>query len=141
MSEAASGYRQDEEPATQRFPLGDFVLRSGATLPGAWLAYRTYGDPALPEAVVYPTWFSGRLADNAWLVGPGRALDPARYFIVVPALLGNGESTSPSNWSRAGLAPFPEVTFEDNVRAQHRLLTEGLGRQRVRAVLGWSMGA
>ncbi len=132
------------------FHLGDFALESGATLPGAFLAYKTFGDApgAGRPAVVYPTWFSGAIADNEWLVGDDMALSPRRYFVVIPALFGNGESTSPSN-SGAGdgkgieggrAAPFPDVTFADNVRAQHRLLTEGLGLSRVRAVLGWSMG-
>jgi pimeloyl-ACP methyl ester carboxylesterase len=53
-------------------------------------------------------------------------------------LFGNGQSTSPSN---SDLKPFPRVTFFDNVRAQHTLVTEHLGIKRARAVLGWSMGA
>ncbi|KAI0599129.1 Alpha/Beta hydrolase protein [Biscogniauxia sp. FL1348] len=120
------------------FDLGDFVLQSGATIPRAYIAYKTFGSPANP-AVVYPTWYSGLIADNEWLIGAGMALDPAGYYIVVPALLGNEQSKSPSNSPE--LRPFPDVTFYDNVRAQHRLLTEGLGIAHVRCVLGWSMGA
>lgn len=129
------------------FPLGDFALQSGATLPGAFIAYKTFGDASasLP-AIVYPTWFSGAIADNEWLIGDDMALSPRRYFIVVPALFGNGESTSPSNSGSSIMEgvprrPFPDVTFYDNVKAQHRLLTEGLGIKGVKAVLGWSMGA
>lgn len=128
------------------FPLGDFALQSGATLPGAFIAYKTFGDASasLP-AIVYPTWFSGAIADNEWLIGDDMALSPRRYFIVVPALFGNGESTSPSNSGSSIMEgvprrPFPDVTFYDNVKAQHRLLTEGLGIKGVKAVLGWSMG-
>ncbi|KAK7740434.1 hypothetical protein SLS62_011115 [Diatrype stigma] len=127
---------------TQRFLLGDFPLQSGATLRDAFVAYKTFGDRSLP-AVVYPTWFSGAIAANEWLVGDDMALSPRKYFIVIPALFGNGESTSPSNYSNSGAAAgkFPDVTFYDNVKAQHRLLTEGLGIKSVKAVLGWSMGA
>ncbi|KAI0015503.1 Alpha/Beta hydrolase protein [Xylariomycetidae sp. FL0641] len=123
---------------TRYFRLGDFTLRSGGVLPAAVLAYQTFGSPSSP-AIVYPTWYSGLIQDNVWLIGDGKALDPSRYFVVVPALLGNGESTSPS--TRPELRPFPAVTFHDNVRAQHRLLTEGLGVGHARCVLGWSMGA
>lgn len=124
------------------FALGDFTLASGAVLPQAFIAYKTFGSPSSP-AVIYPTWYSGLIADNEWLVGPGKTLDPARYYIIIPALFGNGQSSSPTNM-RAHLpraTPFPDVTFRDNVAAQHRLLTDGLGVRHARAVLGWSMGA
>lgn len=57
----------------------------------------------------------------------------------MPALFGNGQSSSPSNTS--ALRPFPDVLFYDNVRAQHELVTKHLGITHARAVLGWSMGA
>ncbi|KAI1824171.1 homoserine acetyltransferase [Xylaria intraflava] len=120
------------------FNLGDFVLRSGITLPNAYIAYKTFGDPTNP-AIVYPTWYSGLISDNEWLVGESMTLNPEKYFIVIPALFGNGQSMSPSN--TPGLRPFPRVTMFDNVAAQHRLVTEELGVKRVKAVLGWSMGA
>ncbi|KAM3450196.1 hypothetical protein MY3296_006305 [Beauveria thailandica] len=123
------------------YDLGDFRLSSGAVIPSAFIAYKTFGAPSNP-AIIYPSWFSGLISDNEWLVGPGKALDPARYFIIIPALIGNGQSVSPSNTRarRAG-AKFPDVTVKDNVTAQHRLVTEGLGVTHARAVLGWSMGA
>jgi pimeloyl-ACP methyl ester carboxylesterase len=62
-----------------------------------------------------------------------------KYFIIVLALFGNGESTSPSNIPT--LDPFLEFTLYDNVRAQHALLTEKLNVKRALCVLGWSMGA
>jgi homoserine O-acetyltransferase len=66
-------------------------------------------------------------------------LNPAEYFIVIPALFGNGQSSSPSN----SLSPekFPVCLFYDNVVAQHTLLTKHLGITHARAVLGWSLGA
>ncbi|KAF6829448.1 hypothetical protein CMUS01_08158 [Colletotrichum musicola] len=121
----------------KQFDLGDFKLQSGDVLPGAWIAYKTFGDPSLP-AVVYPTWYSGAIADNEWLVGDDKTLSPTDYFIIIPALFGNGQSISPSN---SDINPFPDVTFYDNVWAQHRLVTEGLGITHLRGVLGWSMGA
>ncbi|KIW40714.1 uncharacterized protein PV06_07891 [Exophiala oligosperma] len=119
------------------YSLGDFALQSGETIPGAFIAYRTFGSPSNP-AILYPTWFSGLISDNEWLVGTDKALDPNHYFIIIPALFGNGQSISPSNSS---VSPFPKVSFFDNVRAQHVLVTEHLKVTHLRLVTGWSMGA
>src|SRR5699024_4731546 len=55
---------------------------------------------------------------------------------------GNGLSSSPSNTPEPCDGPrFPRTTFGDNVSCQYRLLTERLGIDRLRLVLGWSMGA
>jgi homoserine acetyltransferase len=124
-------------PDYQTYDLGDFKLQGGGTLPKAWIAYKTFGDKSLP-AVLYPSWYSGLISDNEWLIGEDKTLNPAEYFIIITALFGNGQSISPSN---SAIAPFPDVTFYDNVRAQHALLTQGLGITHLRAVTGWSMGA
>ena len=124
----------------ETYDLGDFELQSGDKLEGAFIAYKTYGDASNP-AIIYPTWFSGLIADNEWLIGEDKALNPKRYFIIVPALFGNGQSTSPSNTPRAPNRPFPNITMRDNVTAQHQLVTKGLGVTHARCVLGWSMGA
>lgn len=63
----------------------------------------------------------------------------SKYYIIITALFGNGQSSSPSN--RPDVRPWPEVLFYDNVRAQHELVTKKLGVQHAKAVLGWSMGA
>lgn len=120
------------------FPLGNFKLKSGQEIPDAYIAYKTWGSPSSP-AIIYPTWYSGSIGDNEWLIGDAMALSPKDYYIIVPALIGNGQSVSPSN--TPALRPWPKVTFYDNVKAQHRLVTEGLGVQHARLVLGWSMGA
>lgn len=121
----------------ETYSLGDFNLKTGGTIPDAKLAYKTFGDSKSP-AVIYPTWYSGAIADNIWLIGEDKALNPKEYYIVIPALFGNGQSSSPSN--SPSLKPFPEVLFYDNVRAQHLLVTEKLGIKHARMVLGWSMG-
>ncbi|KAF2092711.1 alpha/beta-hydrolase [Rhizodiscina lignyota] len=120
------------------YKLGDFELQSGEVLKDAFIAFRTFGDPNLP-AIIYPTWYSGKISDNIWLIGESMTLSPKNFYIVIPALFGNGESTSPSNTPLP--RPFPRVTFYDNVRAQHQLVTKSLGIQHAFAVLGWSMGA
>nr|UWK20182.1 homoserine acetyltransferase [Trichoderma crystalligenum] len=123
------------------FQLGDFKLVSGEIIPNAFIAYKTFGHSSFP-AIIYPSWFSGSISENEWLIGEDKALDPRRYFIIIPALFGNGQSSSPSNTPRASpLKPFPNVTVKDNVTAQHHLVTEELGVKHARMVLGWSMGA
>ncbi|KAI4643756.1 hypothetical protein J4E93_006769 [Alternaria ventricosa] len=122
----------------QTYKLGNFKLKSGGEIPDAFIAYKTLGDPSLP-AIIYPTWYSGTISDNIWLTGSDKTLNPSEYYIIMPALFGNGQSSSPSNMP--DLRPFPEVLFYDNVRAQHELVTKHLGVKHARAVLGWSMGA
>lgn len=126
------------------YDLGDFRLQRGATLRGAKLAYKTFGtlSPAKDNAIVYPTWYSGQHPDNEWLIGKGMALDPDKYFIIIPNMLGNGLSSSPSNTPEPyNASRFPQITAYDNVRAQHQLVTEYFGITRLPLVTGWSMGA
>ncbi|HMB79480.1 MAG TPA: alpha/beta fold hydrolase [Vicinamibacterales bacterium] len=128
----------------QIFPLGDVVLQSGATLWQAQLAYATYGtlNAARDNVVLIPTFYAGHHTDVEAMMAPGRAIDPAKYFIVVPNMLGNGLSSSPSNTPPPlDRAAFPRVTIDDNVVCQHRLVTEHLGISRIRLVAGFSMGA
>ncbi|SRR5579883_1286959 len=126
------------------FDLGDFALQQGATLRDAKLAYKTYGtlNADKSNVIVYPTWYSGQHYDNEWLIGEGMALDPNQYFIIIPNMIGNGLSTSPSNNPAPyNKSRFPNVTFYDNVRAQHKLVTEKFGIEKIALVVGWSMGA
>jgi homoserine O-acetyltransferase len=128
----------------EMFELGDVRLQIGATIRDCKLAYKTFGtlSPAKDNAIVYPTWYSGQHYDNEWLVGPGMALDPGAQFIIIPNMIGNGLSSSPSNTPEPYNGPrFPKVTAYDNVQMQHRLVTEKFGIERVRLVVGWSMGA
>ena len=126
------------------FDLGDVVLQGGATLRGARLAYKTYGtlNADRSNVIVHPTWYSAWHDANDWTTGPGRALDPEKYFIVVPNQLNNGLSTSPSNTPPPYDGPnFPRVTFYDQIEVQHRLLTQKWGIESIELVLGSSMGA
>lgn len=126
------------------FELGDFTLQFGATVRNAKLAYKTYGNLNADKSnvIVYPTWYSGQHYDNEWLIGEGMALDPQKYFIIIPNMIGNGLSSSPSNTPEPyNKARFPNVTFYDNVRAQHKLVTEVFGINKIALVTGWSMGA
>ncbi|UHA75405.1 alpha/beta fold hydrolase [Paenibacillus sp. 481] len=126
------------------YELGDVLLQSGETLPHAILAYKTYGtlNAAKNNVIVYPTWFAGQHTDNEWLIGPGKALDPEKYFIIVPNMFGNGLSSSPSNTPPPyHQANFPQVSIYDNVRLQHQLVTQKFGITKIALVVGWSLGA
>ena len=126
------------------FEAGDVTLQSGVVLPATRLAYCTHGrlNAARDNAIVFPTHYSGTHNNNAWLIGPGMALDPERYFVVVPNMLGNGLSSSPSNTAAPHDGPrFPLATVRDNVLLQHRLVTERLGITTLALVTGHSMGA
>lgn len=126
------------------FRLGDLPLQSGAILRNAQLAYKSHGrlDAAKSNVILYPTHFAAHHGDIEWMIGPGRALDPDRYFIVVLDQLGNGLSSSPSNTAPPqDRMRFPGITILDDVAAQYRLVTEGFGVRRVALVTGYSMGA
>jgi homoserine O-acetyltransferase len=126
------------------FELGELQLHKGGTLPAARLAFKTYGKLSAKRdnAILFPTWFSATHRNNEWLIGPNRALDPDRYFIVSCNLFGNGLSSSPSNTPPPfDRMRFPLVTVLDNARAQHRLLRERFGIERVALLIGRSMGA
>ncbi|WP_232716879.1 alpha/beta fold hydrolase [Gordonia metallireducens] len=124
------------------FELGDVRLLSGETLCEAQLAYKTYGqlNAARDNVVVLPTFFTGTHRRNEGFFGPGRAIDPARHFVVSINMFGNGLSSSPSRAQPAQRgAGFPGVTLYDNVRCQYRLLFDHLGVRRLALVAGWSM--
>lgn len=116
----------------------DLPLASGGVLAGARCRYAVWGklNAARDNLVLHPTRFGGTHEQNAFLIGAGRALDPERYCIVVPNMLGNGASSSPSN-----MPDFPVVDHRDNVEVQRRLLREMFDDAPIALAVGWSMGA
>ncbi len=127
----------------QTFRLPDFELECGAALPEAVLAYQTLGrlNSSGDNAVIYCSHFGATHEQCTFLIGEGQPLDPARHFIVLTNLSGNGLTSSPSN-SAAPFqgADFPVMSIRDNVRLQ-RALADHLGINRVALALGHSMGA
>ena len=128
----------------QVFDAGDVLLQSGRTFRRMSIAYKTFGTPNADRSnvIVYPTSFSAQHHDTQFMVAEGGALDPSKYFIVIPNLFGNGLSSSPSNtpWPDVGTR-YPDVTYFDAVHVQRRMLAELWGIDRVALVYGWSMGA
>ena len=125
--------------------IGSLDLEEGGTISDCQLAVATHGklNAARDNAILVPTWYSGtsKIMEQVY-IGAGRALDPDKYFIVVVNQIGNGLSTSPHNARGEQYGPrFPRVRIGDDVRAQHRLLTQTFGIERLALVVGGSMGA
>ncbi len=119
--------------------LGDLAVERGGVIRDARLAWQAHGtlNEARDNVVVYPCSYTATHEDLTWLIGPDGVLDPHRWFIVIPDMFSNSLSSS-----AADIDNFPAVvTMADNVRAQHRLLTEHFGVTRVAAAYGFSMGA
>ena len=126
------------------FELGNYQLQSGVTLPNARIAYKTHGNlnAAKDNVVLFAHMWSGTPKAMEIFIGEDRPLDPRKYFIILPGQFANGFSSSPSNTPPPfNGGAFPHVTIGDDVVAQHRLITERYGVQRLELVLGWSMGA
>jgi homoserine O-acetyltransferase/O-succinyltransferase len=91
--------------------------------------------------VVFPTWFGGTSEEIArYQVGPGKAVDPNKHYVIVVDALANGVSSSPSNSAQQHGPAFPKIAIRDMVEAEHELLTKTLGLSHVHAVMGISMG-
>src|SRR5258708_4946864 len=134
------------KPDDQRheFVIANFKTESGVTLPQARIVYGTYGhlNEAKDNVVLLPSHYMANFHGYEWLIGPDRALDPSKLFLVATELFGNGHSASPGNTPEPFHGPrFPVTTIRDNVEAVHRLLTEELKVTHLRAIIGFSMGA
>jgi homoserine O-acetyltransferase len=128
----------------------NFKFATGETLPELRLHYTTIGQPERDAGgkvvnavlILHGTGGIGRefLKESfgGLLFGPGQLLDSATHYIILPDAIGHGKSSSPSDGLRMR---FPKYTYEDIVRAQYLLLTEGLNVNHLRLVLGTSMGA
>ena len=136
-------------PTEGMFVLKDFEFRSGERLPELRMHYRALGSPERDAQgivrnavlILHGTGGSGaqfiRPEFAGELFGPGGLLDVARYFVILPDGIGHGQSSKPSDGLRAR---FPRYGYLDMVEAQYRLLTEGLGVNHLRLVMGTSMG-
>jgi homoserine O-acetyltransferase/O-succinyltransferase len=134
----------EAEPVQHEFVIKNFKTESGAVLPEARIVYGTYGklNAKGDNAILLPSHYMAEMHGYGWLIGPGKALDPSKLFLVTSELFGNGRSSSPSNTPQPLHGPrFPVTSIRDNVQAVHRMLTEQLHVQHVRAVIGFSMGA
>src|SRR5262245_4484292 len=133
---------------------GDFVIQnfrfaSGETLPELRLHYRTLGKPQRDAngvvrnavLILHSTGGSSNQYMGASFAGelfrPGGLLDAEQFYLILPDNIGHGQSSKPSDGLRAH---FPRYGYVDMVEAQYRLVTEGLGVDHLRLVIGASMG-
>ncbi|HEY2711696.1 MAG TPA: alpha/beta fold hydrolase [Chthoniobacterales bacterium] len=136
-------------PSETDFALRDFKFASGETLPELRIHYRTLGKPSKGTdglttnavLIMHGTTGSGaqfiRPEFAGELFGPGQPLDTTKYFIILPDDIGHGKSSKPSD----GLhARFPRYGYRDMVEAEYRLLSDGLGVNHARLIMGTSMG-
>ena len=93
-------------------------------------------NAAKDNAILVPTWFSGtsKIVEQVY-IGNGRALYPAKYFIIVVNQIGNGLSTSPTQAAdrSSGRPMFPKVRIGDDVRAQHQASDREIRSEEPRA--------
>ena len=146
---AGAGAAEYPPPNESNFVLHDFKFLSGETLPELRLHYRTLGRATRNAAgltnnavlILHGTTGSGaqfiRPEFAGELFGPGQPLDAGKYFLILPDGIGHGKSSKPSD----GLhARFPRYGYRDMVEADYRLLSEGLGVNHARLIMGTSMG-
>jgi homoserine O-acetyltransferase/O-succinyltransferase len=139
------------------FAVNDFRLQSGVVMPAVSIAYRTLGVLA-PDRnnVVLVTHGNtsgpqlidplGSTAEGSWneIVGPGKAVDTNRFFVICPNMLGsaygstNAASIDPATGKRYG-PRFPDITVSDIVATQRALL-DHLGIKKLVAIVGPSYG-
>src|SRR5688572_2600671 len=145
---------QTPQPSAPAVVEADFVIKdstftSAETLPELRIHYRTLGTPRQDAQgvvrnavlVMHGTGgtggqFVGRNFGGE-LFGPGQPLDVTKYYVVLPDDIGHGRSSKPSDGLRA---KFPRYGYQDMLTAEYRLLTEGLGVNHLRLVMGTSMG-
>jgi homoserine O-acetyltransferase len=149
LAAATASAADSPAPNEDNFVIHNFKFTSGETLPELRIHYRTLGRPARNAAgatnnavlIMHGTTGSGaqfiRPEFSGELFGPGQALDATKYFLILPDDIGHGKSSKPSD-SLHG--KFPRYGYRDMVEAEYRLLTDGLGVNHARLVMGTSMG-
>lgn len=148
-SDAKSTQATYPAPVGGDFIIRQFRFRSGEVVPELTLHFTTIGTPMRDKSgvvrnavlILHGTGGSGSNFLSEQFAGalfrPGQLLDATRYFIILPDGIGHGKSSKPSD----GLhARFPHYTYDDMVLAQHQLLTDKLGVDHLRLVMGTSMG-
>jgi len=134
---------QASAQSEQKFAeLGDFKLESGEVIRDCRIGYRVFGalNADKSNAILFPTWFTGKSEQIAGNIGKGRMVDDTKFFVIAVDAIGNGVSASPSNSRLQPGDQFPRFTIRDMVNAEHQLVTRTLGIKKLYAVMGISMG-
>jgi homoserine O-acetyltransferase len=153
-SESSSDEMKDEYGEMtadgETFKVDDFVLENGEVLPSAQLRYQTYGElnDAKDNVIVVCHALTGNASLHSWwgdLLGDGLAFDTSKYFIVCCNILGSCYgSTNPQSFKADGKTEygldFPDISVQDTVRLQLRLLKDEIGAASIHSVIGGSFG-
>jgi homoserine O-acetyltransferase/O-succinyltransferase len=131
-----------QQPPHQSYGEGDLKLESGEAIKDFSISYVTHGtlNEKKSNAILMVTAIGGNHHRIDFMIGPGKALDPDKYFIICTDAIGNGLTTSPSNSKSQPRMSFPKFAIRDMVESQYRLLKEKFGIDHVVAVVGPSMG-
>jgi len=141
LSLPAAAHSPQQAPH-QSYGEGDLKLESGEVIKDFSISYVTHGklNEKKSNAILMVTAISGNHHRLDFMIGPGKALDTDKYFIVCTDAIANGLTTSPSNSKAQPRMQFPKFTIRDMVQSQYRLMKEKLGIDHVVAVVGPSMG-
>ena len=133
---------KDNEPLHQTYLEGNLPLENGSIIENFKISYTTAGtlNAEKSNAILMVTAIGGNHHRIDYLIGPGKALDTNKYFVICTDAIGNGLTTSPSNSETQPNINFPEFNIRDMVNSQYRLLTEHFGIAKLVAVVGASMG-
>jgi homoserine O-acetyltransferase/O-succinyltransferase len=145
-----------QNPHASKWPTKDniyiiknFHFGTGETIPELSLHYLTLGQPHrgadghIDNAILLLHGTGGdrhTLMNPVFsdvLFGPGQPFDITKYFLILPDDIGQGDSSKPSD----GLhMKFPQYDYDDMIRSQYIMLTEGMHVDHLRLILGTSMG-
>ena len=130
------------QPPHQNFSEGDLKLEGGGVIKDFSISYVTHGtlNAKKSNAILMVTAVSGNHHRIDFMIGPGKALDTDKYFIICTDAISNGLTTSPSNSKSQPRMSFPRFAIRDMVESQRRLLKEKLGIDHLVSVVGPSMG-
>ena len=100
-----------QQPPHQTFAEGELKLESGEAIKDFAISYVTHGtlNAKKSNAILMVTAISGNHHRLDFMIGPGKALDPDKYFIVCTDAIANGLSTSPSNSKAQPRMQFPKL--------------------------------
>ena len=126
------------DPPHQLYRMGDFKLESGEVIQDMVVSYVTHGqlNQKKSNVILMITAIGGNHHRIDFLIGPGKALDTTKYYVVCVDAISNGLTTSPSNSKTQPRMKFPRFTIRDMVHSQHRLLRDHLGIDRVVTIIG-----
>lgn len=122
--------------------IGNLELVNGQTIEDCKIGFRTFGklNSDSSNAIIFPTWFEGTTKDVGTLIQKYSFIDTTKYFVIAIDALGNGVSSSPSNYNLFKIKTFPVISIRDMVNSQHKFVTKYFGLKHLFAAVGGSLG-